>query len=580
MRINFVDRSSPAYYIWSLLPTGDILRATQSQSLTVLQFPARLPNSLIGIRVERRRYFSNLRLRDELMRLYHVRSVLHQQNTLFVRLTMLSLLRRPFRFASLRIHEKRQRTKAKITSSIRRHFGPAYHVEAFGSTEYGVDGPTSDLDLIVIDPERMAGFTPDVDLSSLPRVYKIREVSNVLQRSGFKILARVSAASVPIVKFKDPDTGIQCDLNINDQLGSINTSLVRHYCDILPVLRPLLLAIKRWARPLGYNSPTGALGTPVTFSSYTLSIMTIGLLQTRGLLPNLQKGDDLPEGKIFWIRTKTQERIRCDARWKKFEHWRPPGTVEVEQALQDWFQYWGHEHEYRNNLLNIRWGGVVPREVPCKLEELESLRDGPFSGFRPPPDKRLQKSADGKAGSNRNRSRKKAASEVEVEVLDGQLAQGKQAAEAVSNRIDGTPLIAAARDEEEQAFNETGSEAKRAFGDRLGFAAQETDNAQPPQWHAEMLCVADPFIRSKNLAGSIRPHVVAHFREDCQRVVMRLRIGGNLDSLLWFDPRTRPLSPPPQPRRKRRQQQPVQGAHNSAARDSNRNQPIATQEAT
>ncbi|KAI9508123.1 hypothetical protein F5148DRAFT_1199008, partial [Russula earlei] len=126
---------------------------------------------------------------------------------------------------------------------------------------------------------------------------------------------------------------IQCDLNINDQLGSINTSLVRHYCDILTVLRPLLLAIKRWARPLGYNSSTGALGTPVTYSSYTLSIMTIGLPQTRGLLPNLQR-DDLPEGKIFWIRTKPQERIRCDARWKK-----PPGTVEVEQALQDWYQY-------------------------------------------------------------------------------------------------------------------------------------------------------------------------------------------------------------------------------------------------
>jgi DNA polymerase sigma len=81
------------------------------------------------------------------------------------------------------------------------------------------------------------------------------------------------------VKFKDLDTGIQCDLNINDQLGSINTSLVQHYCDTLPVLRPLLLAIKRWARPLGYNNPAGALGVPMTFSSYTLTIMTIGLLQ-------------------------------------------------------------------------------------------------------------------------------------------------------------------------------------------------------------------------------------------------------------------------------------------------------------
>ena len=83
------------------------------------------------------------------------------------------------------------------------------------------------------------------------------------------------------VKFKDPNTDIQCDLNINDQLGFINTSLIRHYCDLLPTLRPLLFAIKRWARPLGYNSPAGAPGEPITFSSYTLAIMTIGLLQVR-----------------------------------------------------------------------------------------------------------------------------------------------------------------------------------------------------------------------------------------------------------------------------------------------------------
>lgn len=160
-----------------------------------------------------------------------------------------------------------------------------------------------------------------------------------------------------IVKFKDLATGIHCDLNINDQLGSINTSLIQHYCDTLPVLRLVLLAIKRWARPLGYNSPAGAPGTPTTFSSYALTIMTIGLLQvpsicqhstlgrhllanfsqTRGLLPNLQEGDILPEGRTFWLRTRTQERIRCDARWKNAHYWVPP-VVEVEQVLQDWFQ--------------------------------------------------------------------------------------------------------------------------------------------------------------------------------------------------------------------------------------------------
>lgn len=48
------------------------------------------------------------------------------------------------------VREKRRRTMAKVESSIRGYFGQEYRVEAFGSTQYGVDGPTSDLDLVVI----------------------------------------------------------------------------------------------------------------------------------------------------------------------------------------------------------------------------------------------------------------------------------------------------------------------------------------------------------------------------------------------------------------------------------------------
>ena len=48
------------------------------------------------------------------------------------------------------IREKRQRTIAKVESSIRSHFGQEFRIGAFGSTQYGVDGRNSDLDLVVI----------------------------------------------------------------------------------------------------------------------------------------------------------------------------------------------------------------------------------------------------------------------------------------------------------------------------------------------------------------------------------------------------------------------------------------------
>ncbi|KAH9026816.1 hypothetical protein EDB85DRAFT_1978024 [Lactarius pseudohatsudake] len=473
----------------------------------------------IGTHMERRQYLSDPRMRDELMRLYHT-TVPGQM-----------------------IREKRQLTLAKIASAIRSNFGSEYRIQVFGSTQYGVDGKTSDLDLVVIDPDRMTGFAPDVDLNSA--------VSTVLWKSGFQILQKVPNATVPIVKFKDPSTDIQCDLNINDQLGSVNTSLIQQYCDILPVLRPLLLLIKRWARPLGYNSPAGAPGEPITFSSYAFAIMTIGLLQARGLLPNLQEGTQFTEGRIFWLRTKTQERVQCDARWKD------------KQALQDWFQYWGHEHDYRNNLMCIRRGGVLPRQIPCSRKEAESLRDGPFSGFP----------ASGKPPKKDKRDNK-SLSEAEIE------AQAKQASVAAGPHEKEPHTVVVGQDAEgaEDELNETHSvvevdELAEAEDDDSGYVlGGEDDRNEPSQWESHILCVVDPFIRAKNLTGPIRPPVLARFREDCQRVVLRLRLGGNFDSLLRFDPRTRPPSPPPQPNQRRRQR--PQGGERGGNRGRGRGGPL------
>lgn len=52
--------------------------------------------------------------------------------------------------ADQHVRDRRQRTIAKVESSIRNHFGQEFSIGAFGSTQYGVDGRNSDLDLVVI----------------------------------------------------------------------------------------------------------------------------------------------------------------------------------------------------------------------------------------------------------------------------------------------------------------------------------------------------------------------------------------------------------------------------------------------
>lgn len=199
--------------------------------------------------------------------------------------------------------------------------------------------------------------------------------------------------------------------------------------------------------------------------------------------------------------------------------------VEVEQALEDWFQYgktvaflccpkacltestryWGYEHDYRNNLISVRWGGVVPRKVPCNRKESETLRDGPFSGFRLSSNTIARIGAAGETPSKSEQNEEKALPETDAKVLEGQNSGEKQTLETGASTDGRPPLTDASRDEDEEGedeINDTGSEAEHdlvalADGDEFDAAPEAGDEEQPSQWQSDVLCVADPFIHSK-----------------------------------------------------------------------------------
>ncbi|KAJ7621163.1 hypothetical protein FB45DRAFT_928543 [Roridomyces roridus] len=274
----------------------------------------------------------------------------------------------------------RSLTVRAVEKAIQKQYGSGYVVDTFGSTRYGISTASSDLDLVVLDLEREHGFTDPPE--AFPRIYNINNLALTLKRAGFKILDTVASASVPIVKFKDLETGHVCDINVNDRLGVLNSDLVRRYCQLNPVLGDMIRYIKRWAKPLGLNSPSPTRGQPSTFSSYALVMMTIGFLQHRGLLPNLQKGlppldQDQLDG-TFWLRRP--EVMRCDVRYDLAEDWTPPREVPMHQLVYDWFRYagassfeslltvfvdrfWSSEFNYNRQMICIRHGGCLSRSA-------------------------------------------------------------------------------------------------------------------------------------------------------------------------------------------------------------------------
>ncbi|KAH8103324.1 hypothetical protein BXZ70DRAFT_925042 [Cristinia sonorae] len=266
--------------------------------------------------------------------------------------------------SSARAHLQRIRTIRRIENVLRDKFGPEYSLEQFGSTSYGVDTDTSDLDLVVVDPHSPIGVSEQTRV--LPAIYSVNAAAQALRRAGFADVVPINAA-VPIVKFKDPTTGLTGDINVNNRLGLSNSALINRYCALSPVLRPALTAIKAWANSLHLNDPGAKKGTP-TFSSYTLALMTIAVLQTKGYLPNLHgniRGRPKDrEGEVFWVTHKRSIRIKCDLRFEQMKEWTPERQLSsVAETLRMWFKFWTEEFNYDRCLVDIREGGIVLRRT-------------------------------------------------------------------------------------------------------------------------------------------------------------------------------------------------------------------------
>ncbi len=154
----------------------------------------------------------------------------------------------------------------------------------------------------------------------------------------------------------------------------------------------------------------------------------------------------------------------------------------------------------------MRWGGVVPRELPCDRKELEGLRDGPFSGFRSSSNTTAEKGAAEKSPLKGEQSKEDAQSEANANVLEGQNSGEKPAPEIEGKSTDEPPLTDPNRDEDGEAedeFDDTGSEAEQDLAAVADDAAPEAGNeAQPSRWQSDVLCVADPFIEAKVKFGS------------------------------------------------------------------------------
>lgn len=149
-------------------------------------------------------------------------------------------------------------------------------LHAFGSTQSQTSLGVGDLDLCLV----VNGPSPRKILN------KIRNILTELEMNEIEVIGR---AKVPIIKFKEPETGLPIDISVNNELALYNTELIRSYADTHPMVRNAVLTVKFWASSRGINQ--AFMGT---LSSYAWTLMALAAMQLdpKVQLPNLQKNAD------------------------------------------------------------------------------------------------------------------------------------------------------------------------------------------------------------------------------------------------------------------------------------------------
>lgn len=110
-------------------------------------------------------------------------------------------------------------------------------INIYGSSNNGFGTDGSDIDLCLID------FSIDKD-----KIFEIAdEIVSILESIHMNDIDKSRLhARIPVIRFEDPITKLQCDLCFNNILPIRNTLLLKTYSFIDPRVRVLGIIIKKW----------------------------------------------------------------------------------------------------------------------------------------------------------------------------------------------------------------------------------------------------------------------------------------------------------------------------------------------
>lgn len=161
------------------------------------------------------------------------------------------------------------------------------HITVFGSYVMNLYTGSSDLDLSL-----NVGHAP-VNRTRADRIATLRKLTRILYgllngRNGMtrytvRKIEPVMRAAVPVVKFVEGHTNIECDISMENKDGVLKSELIAIFTQIDPRFRQLCFLLKAWAK--AYNVNDSRKGT---LNSLSIILLAAFHLQTRSpaILPS------------------------------------------------------------------------------------------------------------------------------------------------------------------------------------------------------------------------------------------------------------------------------------------------------
>ncbi|XP_074788397.1 poly(A) RNA polymerase GLD2 [Athene noctua] len=259
---------------------------------------------------------------------------------------------------------RKELCRTQLQGEIQQIF-PQSRLFLVGSSLNGFGTRSSDGDLcLLVKEEPVNQKTEARHILSLVQKLFSTKLSSYIERP------QLIRAKVPIVKFRDKVSCVEFDLNVNNVVGIRNTFLLRTYAYIESRVRPLVLAVKKWASFHDINDASRG-----TLSSYSLVLMVLHYLQTlpEPVLPSLQK--HYPEYFDPTVQLHLVHQAACTI---------PPHLSKNGSSLGDlligFFKYYATEFDWSHQMISVREAKAVPRPDGIEWRNKFICIEEPFDG--------------------------------------------------------------------------------------------------------------------------------------------------------------------------------------------------------